>query len=91
MAWGTPVRAGRRSGRGPGGPAGGVVGATVMTTMLTLMLKEQLGPAHCAYRVRIQRSPSKNQRDQAVTAPFPREHLSASPDWGQALIQGMVR
>ena len=62
-----------------------------MTTMLTLMLKEQLGPAHCAYRVRIQRSPSKSQRDQAVAAPFPREQLCASSDWVQELIRGMVR
>jgi hypothetical protein len=59
--------------------------------MLTLMLKEQLGPVHCAYRARIRRSPSRNQRDQAVAAPFPREHLSASSDWGQALIRGIVR
>lgn len=50
--------------------AGGVEGVTAMTTMLTLMLKEQLGPAHCAYRVRIRRSLSRDKRDQALQRPF---------------------
>ncbi|WP_255105255.1 MULTISPECIES: HupE/UreJ family protein [unclassified Synechococcus] len=49
---------------------GGVAGVTAMTTMLTLMLKEQLGPAHCAYWVRIRRSPPRDKRDQALQRPF---------------------